>query len=283
MILRKPTWLKIRVISNEERKFLTGLIKEYELNTVCVEAKCPNLSDCWSRKTATFMINGRICTRNCRFCSVTTGKPEPLNPEEPLKVALAIRKLGLKYCVITSVTRDDLPDGGANQWAETILEIKKINPGVKVEVLIPDFKGNRDALNKIFSANPDVLGHNLETVKELYQKVRPEANYEISLEILKRSAEKGFITKTGIMVGLGETANQVKRLIDDVSEAGCKVLTIGQYLQPSKEHLSVARYVTPEEFENYHNYALARGIKYVFSAPLVRSSYHADEVFNQSA
>ncbi|HDN58798.1 MAG: lipoyl synthase [Candidatus Neomarinimicrobiota bacterium] len=283
MILRKPTWLKIRVISNEERKFLTGLIKEYGLNTVCVEAKCPNLSDCWSRKTATFMINGRICTRNCRFCSVTTGKPEPLNPEEPLKVALAIRKLGLKYCVITSVTRDDLPDGGANQWAETILEIKKINPGVKVEVLIPDFKGNRDALNKIFSANPDVLGHNLETVKELYQKVRPEANYEISLEILKRSAEKGFITKTGIMVGLGETANQVKRLIDDVSEAGCKVLTIGQYLQPSKEHLSVARYVTPEEFENYHNYALARGIKYVFSAPLVRSSYHADEVFNQSA
>ncbi|RKY48394.1 MAG: lipoyl synthase [Candidatus Neomarinimicrobiota bacterium] len=283
MTLRKPTWLKIRVISNEERKFLTGLIKEYGLNTVCVEAKCPNLSDCWSRKTATFMINGRICTRNCRFCSVTTGKPEPLNPEEPLKVALAIRKLGLKYCVITSVTRDDLPDGGANQWAETILEIKKINPGVKVEVLIPDFKGNRDALNKIFSANPDVLGHNLETVKELYQKVRPEANYEISLEILKRSAEKGFITKTGIMVGLGETANQVKRLIDDVSEAGCKVLTIGQYLQPSKEHLSVARYVTPEEFENYHNYALARGIKYVFSAPLVRSSYHADEVFNQSA
>jgi len=283
MILRKPTWLKIRVISNEERKFLTGLIKEYGLNTVCVEAKCPNLSDCWSRKTATFMINGRICTRNCRFCSVTTEKPEPLNPEEPLKVALAIRKLGLKYCVITSVTRDDLPDGGANQWAETILEIKKINPGVKVEVLIPDFKGNRDALNKIFSANPDVLGHNLETVKELYQKVRPEANYEISLEILKRSAEKGFITKTGIMVGLGETANQVKRLIDDVSEAGCKVLTIGQYLQPSKEHLSVARYVTPEEFENYHNYALARGIKYVFSAPLVRSSYHADEVFNQSA
>ncbi|MCD6099764.1 MAG: lipoyl synthase [Candidatus Marinimicrobia bacterium] len=283
MILRKPTWLKIRVISNEERKFLTGLIKEYGLNTVCVEAKCPNLSDCWSRKTATFMINGRICTRNCRFCSVTTGKPEPLNPEEPLKVALAIRKLGLKYCVITSVTRDDLPDGGANQWAETILEIKKINPGVKVEVLIPDFKGNRDALNKIFSANPDVLGHNLETVKELYQKVRPEANYEISLEILKRSAEKGFITKTGIMVGLGETANQVKRLIDDVSEAGCKVLTIGQYLQPSKEHLSVARYVTPEEFENYHNYALARGIKYVFSAPLVRSSYHANEVFNQSA
>lgn len=283
MILRKPTWLKIRVISNEERKFLTGLIKEYGLNTVCVEAKCPNLSDCWSRKTATFMINGRICTRNCRFCSVTTGKPEPLNPEEPLKVALAIRKLGLKYCVITSVTRDDLPDGGANQWAETILEIKKINPGVKVEVLIPDFKGNRDALNKIFSANPDVLGHNLETVKELYQKVRPEANYEISLEILKRSTEKGFITKTGIMVGLGETANQVKRLIDDVSEAGCKVLTIGQYLQPSKEHLSVARYVTPEEFENYHNYALARGIKYVFSAPLVRSSYHADEVFNQSA
>lgn len=283
MILRKPTWLKIRVISNEERKFLTGLIKEYGLNTVCVEAKCPNLSDCWSRKTATFMINGRICTRNCRFCSVTTGKPEPLNPEEPLKVALAIRKLGLKYCVITSVTRDDLPDGGANQWAETILEIKKINPGVKVEVLIPDFKGNRDALNKIFSANLDVLGHNLETVKELYQKVRPEANYEISLEILKRSAEKGFITKTGIMVGLGETANQVKRLIDDVSEAGCKVLTIGQYLQPSKEHLSVARYVTPEEFENYHNYALARGIKYVFSAPLVRSSYHADEVFNQSA
>jgi len=283
MILRKPTWLKIRVISNEERKFLTGLIKEYGLNTVCVEAKCPNLSDCWSRKTATFMINGRICTRNCRFCSVTTGKPEPLNPEEPLKVALAIRKLGLKYCVITSVTRDDLPDGGANQWAETILEIKKINPGVKVEVLIPDFKGNRDALNKIFSANPDVLGHNLETVKELYQKVRPEANYEISLEILKRSTEKGFITKTGIMVGLGETANQVKRLIDDVSEAGCKVLTIGQYLQPSKEHLSVARYVTPEEFENYYNYALAKGIKYVFSAPLVRSSYHADEVFNQSA
>jgi len=272
MTLRKPTWLKIRVISNEERKFLTGLIKEYGLNTVCVEAKCPNLSDCWSRKTATFMINGRICTRNCRFCSVTTGKPEPLNPEEPLKVALAIRKLGLKYCVITSVTRDDLPDGGANQWAETILEIKKINPGVKVEVLIPDFKGNKDALNKIFSANPDVLGHNLETVKELYQKVRPEANYEISLEILKRSTEKGFITKTGIMVGLGETANQVKRLIDDVSEAGCKVLTIGQYLQPSKEHLSVARYVTPEEFENYHNYALARGIKYVFSAPLFRSA-----------
>lgn len=279
MKLKKPQWLKIRVISNEERKFLTDLIAEYNLNTVCVEAKCPNISDCWSRKTATFMINGRVCTRNCRFCSVISGKPEPLNPQEPTKVALAVKKLGLKYCVITSVTRDDLPDGGAEQWAETITRIKETNPSTKVEVLIPDFKGDEDALEQIFNAKPDLLGHNLETVRELYEKVRPQADYKTSLKILKHSVERGFITKTGIMVGLGETTEQVKRLIDDISEIGCNVLTIGQYLQPTKGHLPVERYITPREFENYRNYALNKGIRYVFSAPLVRSSYHADEVF----
>lgn len=278
MRIRKPDWLKIKLTVNEELKFISNLLKDNNLNTVCVEARCPNLHECWARGIATFMICGDICTRNCRFCSVKHGIPSPLDEKEPEKIANVVKKLGLRYCVLTSVTRDDLPDGGAKHWADTVETIRKVNPGIKVEVLVPDFEGDKEALDCVFNSNPDVFAHNLETIKELYKKIRPQADYHRSLDLLKIAKNRGFITKTGIMVGLGEAKDKVFSLIDDISEIGVDIFTVGQYLQPTKDNLPVYRYVPPYEFDEFKSYAVSKGIKHVFSAPLVRSSYHAEDV-----
>jgi lipoic acid synthetase len=277
--LRKPPWLKIRLKSNPELAAVRQLIQQQGLHTVCESAHCPNLNDCWSRKTATFMILGEVCTRNCRFCAVGWGKPMPLDAAEPHRIAAAVQAMGLRYVVLTSVTRDDLLDGGAQHWAATIRAIRELNPDSLIEVLIPDFQGDIDALNTLFTAFPEVIGHNLETVPELYSRARPQANYHRSLEILRRAKEAGFVTKTGIMIGLGETAEQVQTLIRDAVAVGCDILTIGQYLQPTPAHLPVARYIGQAEFTAYQQYGLAAGLKHVYAGPLVRSSFHAAEVF----
>lgn len=277
--LRKPPWLKIRLKGSQELAAVRQLIQQQGLHTVCESARCPNLNDCWSRRTATFMILGEVCTRNCRFCAVAPGKPTMPDPAEPHRVAAAVQTMQLQYAVLTSVTRDDLADGGAGHWAATIQAIRELHPDCTIEVLIPDFQGDLRALQTLFAANPEVIGHNLETVPELYPRVRPQANYERSLTILHQAKEAGFVTKTGIMVGLGETAAQVQSLIDNIVATGCDILTIGQYLQPTPAHLPVARYIGQEEFTAYQQYGLAAGLKYVYAGPLVRSSYHAEEVF----
>ncbi len=274
----KPDWLKINSAINEEYISVRKILKEKNLHTVCEEAKCPNRGECWRKKTATIMILGDKCTRNCRFCAIGTNPDGIIDKNEPRKVAEAVKLLGLKYCVLTSVTRDDLDDGGAVIWAETILEIKKQTPEVKVEVLIPDFQGNKEALKIVLDVKPDVLAHNLETVKELYSVARPAADYQQSLEVIRSAKKYGAITKTGIMVGLGETIEQMKELMKDAKNAGADILTIGQYLQPTKKHLKVEKYVTPEQFEDYKKMALEIGFQAVMSAPLVRSSYCAEEL-----
>ncbi|PIS29236.1 MAG: lipoyl synthase [Candidatus Marinimicrobia bacterium CG08_land_8_20_14_0_20_45_22] len=274
----KPDWLKVKITVNDNFRDLRKIVNDNHLHTVCRSAHCPNISDCWQRRTATLMILGNICTRNCRFCAIETGRLMPIDPDEPAKVGRAVNLMGLKYAVITSVTRDDLPDGGAAVWAETIREIRRQNPGCKVEVLIPDFRGNISALETVLDAKPDVLGHNLETVRSLYPIARPQADYEQSLRVLAESKKRGAVTKTGIMVGLGETHKQVLDLMKDALNAGGDILTIGQYLQPTKNHLPVERYVTPDEFEVYHQEGLRLGFRVVFSSPLVRSSFHAEEV-----
>ena len=274
----KPDWLKINSTINEEYISVRKILKEKNLHTVCEEAKCPNRGECWRKKTATIMILGDKCTRNCRFCAIGTNPDGIIDKNEPRKVAEAVKLLGLKYCVLTSVTRDDLDDGGAVIWAETILEIKKQTPEVKVEVLIPDFQGNEEALKIVLDVKPDVLAHNLETVKELYSVARPAADYQQSLEVIRSAKKYGAITKTGIMVGLGETIEQMKELMKDAKNAGADILTIGQYLQPTKKHLKVEKYVTPEQFEDYKKMALEIGFQAVMSAPLVRSSYCAEEL-----
>ncbi|MBN2279054.1 MAG: lipoyl synthase [Candidatus Marinimicrobia bacterium] len=277
----KPDWLKINSEINEEYITVRKILKARHLHTVCEEAKCPNRGECWRKRTATIMILGEKCTRNCRFCAVGTNPSGAVDYDEPQKVAEAVELLGLKYCVLTSVTRDDLDDGGAELWAQTIEAIKQRTPHVKVEVLIPDFQGNESALKKVLDAKPDVLAHNLETVKELYPIARPAANYRQSLEVLRRSKDYGAITKTGIMVGLGEQAEQVRELLMDAVKAGCDILSVGQYLQPTKKHLEVAEYVTPEQFEKYRDMAMDIGFRAVMSAPLVRSSYHAEELMEK--
>ncbi|RKY51982.1 MAG: lipoyl synthase [Candidatus Neomarinimicrobiota bacterium] len=277
---RKPEWLKVKFTVGENFRDIRNIVHKHNLHTVCEEAHCPNQSECWERRAATFMILGDTCTRNCRFCAVNSGNPNPIDKDEPKNVGRAVKLMGLKYCVITSVTRDDLYDGGAEIWAETISEIKRQNPDCKVEVLIPDFKGNNDALETVLNAKPDVLGHNLETIKDLYPAARPQANYEQSLWVLKESKKRGAITKTGIMVGLGETKEQVLELMQDAIDAGCDIFTAGQYLQPTKNHLLIDRYVHPNEFEFYKTEGLRMGFRAVMSGPLVRSSYHADEQVN---
>lgn len=273
---RKPEWLRKKI----DPSALTGmqaLMRSLSLHTVCESADCPNRGECFRSGTATFMILGNVCTRNCRFCAVEKGIPSASDPEEPEHLAEAAKKLGLKHVVITSVTRDDLIDGGARQFADTITATKKALPESTIEVLIPDFKGSEEALDTVIKAAPDIINHNLETVKSLYTKVRPQAVYERSLELLERVGKCGVISKTGIMVGLGETKEEVYGLFDDISGIGCDMLTIGQYLQPSKNHLPIAEYIAPEQFEDYKKAALERGIKYVASSPLVRSSYNAAE------
>ncbi|HOO60250.1 MAG TPA: lipoyl synthase [Candidatus Mcinerneyibacteriales bacterium] len=278
---RKPEWLKSKQIPTEEEQKVRRLMKNLHLNTVCREARCPNRVECFNRGTATFLIMGDTCTRRCRFCNVNKGKPQPLDKEEPRHVAEAVKALGLKYVVITSVTRDDLPDGGAAHFASVIRKVREIDPGVGIEVLIPDFQGDSDSLNTVLDARPDVLNHNVETVSRLYEAVRPGAVYERSLELLARAKtiNPSIKTKSGLMVGLGETDAELYGVFADLRKAGCDLLTIGQYLAPTKEHYPVADYILPEKFEEYRAKALEMGFLDAASGPLVRSSYKAGEMF----
>ena len=280
---KKPDWLKVR-FNQEAVDEVAALMRDLKLTTVCREANCPNLGECYRKHTATFMILGEICTRNCRFCNVTTGKPLPPDPEEPENVALAAQALKLRHVVLTCATRDDLPDGGAEHFARTVRAIREKCPTATVETLISDMKMNTAALDTVIAAHPEVLNHNVETVKELQSVIRPQARYERSLDVLRYCKQKDptILTKTGFMVGLGETDEQIDRLMDDNLETGCDILTIGQYLQPSPQHHPLARYVTPEEFARYKETALRKGFRHVASAPLARSSYKAWEVLEDA-
>jgi len=282
----KPEWLKIRLGDPTNQNHVLQLIEGLNLHTVCQEAKCPNIFECWSDRTATFMLGGDICTRHCGFCAVGKGAPIELDPEEPRHVAEAVAHLNLAHTVITSVNRDDLPDGGAAHWAETVRQVRTVNPHCKVEVLIPDFNGDEAALNTVLDAQPDVLNHNTETIARLYRRVRPDADYQQSLTLLQRAAarrdheRRGMLTKSGIMVGLGETFDEVVTLMHDLRSVSCDIMTIGQYLQPHARRLPVERYVTPEEFAEWHRIGMTLGFSHVQSSPLTRSSYHAREQAN---
>lgn len=279
---RKPHWLKVRLPGDENYIKVRNLVKQSDLHTVCESAHCPNIGECWSRKTATFMIMGDVCTRNCRFCAVKSGKPAPLDQQEPKKIANAVRTLGLKYAVITSVTRDDLTDGGADHFAKTIHEIRNSNPDCQIEVLIPDFQGSEKALQIVFSARPDILNHNIETAPRLYTIARPKADYQQSLRVLKFAFEWGLTTKSGLMVGLGESLEEIIRTMEDLSAVKCKLLTIGQYLAPSQNHLPIARFVPLSEFDHLKEKGCEMGFDHIEASPLVRSSYHAEEQFHAS-
>jgi len=282
VILRKPPWLKKRIPPLQDLQRVKSILAETDLHTVCEEARCPNLGECFSQGTATILILGRICTRGCGFCAIEHGLPAPLNGAEPERVAQAVKKMGLRYVVITSVTRDDLPDGGASHFAKTIQAIRALDPTIRVEVLIPDFKGDVDCLDKVLRASPDVLNHNVETIPRLYPSVRPEANYKRSLDLLKKSKEScpNVHTKSGFMLGLGETKQEVLDLLRDLREVGCDFLTIGQYLQPHTNRLPVVRYIPPEEFEAYRKIGEGMGFEMVSSGPFVRSSFHASQMFD---
>ena len=277
--LRKPAWLKVRAFSGEDFDRVQNLLRHLHLNTVCQAANCPNRGECFSRGTATFLILGPLCTRGCTFCNIDTGRPTEVDPEEPGRVAAAAAALSLKHVVVTSVTRDDLPDGGAAQFASTVAEIRKSLPGATVEILTPDFRNVTDtAVDIISAARPDIFNHNLETVPDLYPGVRPGADYNCSLDLLRRVKEKsGVTTKSGLMVGLGEERNQLRQVFKDLVDAGISILTIGQYLAPSRNHHPVVRYVSPEEMEAIGTEARESGIPGVISSPLVRSSYHAEQ------
>ena len=275
---RKPEWIRAKLPGGEKFHDLRGLITGHSLHTVCEEARCPNMGECWADGVATIMILGDVCTRSCGFCHVKTGRPPVLDLDEPARVAEAVRIMNLKYVVITSVNRDELPDGGAGVWAETIRRTHAACPATSVEVLIPDFCGKWEALQKVIDAEPEVLNHNMETVRSRYRVVRPQAKYDRSIELLRRGKDAGLVTKTGIMVGIGERDEEVLELMDDVrSGANCDILTIGQYLQPTRNHLPVDRWVDPDRFEFFSEQGLARGFKVVESGPMVRSSYHADK------
>lgn len=272
----KPPWLKVKLPSGENYRFVRNVIDENRLHTVCESAHCPNMGECWGAGTATLMLLGNICTRSCGFCAVLTGRPTELDWEEPERVARAVELMKLQHCVLTSVNRDELKDGGAEIWARTIRAIKTRCPGTTIEVLLPDFKGNWDALYRVLEEKPDVVSHNMETVPRLYRQVRPQAKYERSLEFIRRTKEAGLRTKSGAMLGIGETHEEILALMQDLLDHGCDVLTLGQYLQPTPQHLPVQRFVTPEEFEMYRQIGLEMGFDYVESGPLVRSSYHSE-------
>lgn len=273
---RLPEFLKRPIIDTDKTRTVRKILKSNCLNTVCEGARCPNKNECYSNHTATFLIMGSVCTRNCRYCNISCQRPEPLDENEPLHVAQAVKNLGLKYAVITSVTRDDLPDGGANHFAKCINEIRKISPNTKIEILTPDFKGNGESLNTIIKAHPDVFNHNIETARDIFKTARPQGNYDTSLGVLKYVKENSDIkTKSGFMIGLGEDIEQIKQTITDLYSVNCDILTIGQYIQPSKEHLPVAKYYNPEEYEELKDIAKNIGIKYFQIGPLVRSSYNA--------
>ena len=274
---RKPSWLKMKMPAGEEYVKLLNLVNDQRLHTVCQSAKCPNMGECWAAGTATLMILGDVCTRSCGFCHIATGRPPTLDLDESKRVGHAVATMNLKHAVITSVNRDELPDGGAAVWADTIREIRAQAPGTSVEVLIPDFCGNWDALQKVLDEKPDILNHNIESVPRLYKQVRPQAKYRRSLELLKIAKGQGFVTKTGMMLGLGEEAHEIEAVIDDLVAISCDILTLGQYLQPTPNHLPVARWVHPDEFESWKSHGESRGLRHVEAGPLVRSSYHAEK------
>lgn len=273
---RLPEFLKRPIIDTDTTRNVRKILKHNCLNTVCENARCPNKNECYTKNTATFLIMGNNCTRNCRYCNISCNRPEPLVPQEPKHIAKAVKDLGLKYAVITSVTRDDLPDGGAQHFANCIYEIRKISPDVKIEILTPDFKNKKEALDIIINAHPDVFNHNIETVRAVFKTARPQGNYDTSLEVLKYIKQNSDIqTKSGMMIGLGETFAQIKETIEDLYSVGCDILTIGQYIQPSKEHLPVAKYYSLEEYEELKKLTASIGIKNYQIGPLVRSSYNA--------
>jgi lipoic acid synthetase len=273
---RRPDWLRVKLPYGESFRSVRNIIDDHSLHTVCESARCPNMGECWGEGTATFMILGNVCTRACSFCAVATGRPTELDTQEPERVARAIQLMRVKHAVITSVNRDELQDGGASIWADTIRAVKTLTPEVTMETLIPDFKAKWDALYLVTDEKPEVISHNMETVKRLYRKVRPQAKYERSLEQIQRTKERGIRTKSGIMVGLGETPDEVYEIMDDLAAHGCDVMTLGQYLQPTHMHLPVVEFIHPEVFEHYRERGLQAGLKYVESGPLVRSSYHSE-------
>lgn len=273
---KKPEWLKVKLPIGENYKMVRSLVEEYQLHTICQSGNCPNMGECWGAGTATFMILGDTCTRSCSFCAVKTGRPKEYDTDEPRRVAEAIKLMGVKHAVLTSVNRDELPDRGAEIWRQTILAIKAVSPATTIESLIPDVKGNWHALEVMAGAGQEVVSHNMETVESLYRKVRPQAKYSRSLEQIKRTKAFGKRTKSGIMVGLGESQVEIFKAMDDLVEHGCDVLTLGQYLQPTKMHLEVAEFVHPDVFAMYKEVGIAKGFQFVESGPLVRSSYHAE-------
>jgi len=276
-VKRKPDWLKIKIPKGNNYSKLKGIVTDNGLHTICSSGQCPNMGECWGAGTATFMIAGEICTRSCKFCATQSGKPLPLDPEEPSKIAHSIHLMNLRHVVITSVDRDDLKDGGAAHWAATILEIKKVNPGITIEVLIPDFDDRKELINLIAQAGPDIISHNLETVERLTSLVRSRAKYQTSLNVIQKISETRKVSKSGIMLGLGERRDEILTTMDDLVKRGCEIFTMGQYLQPSKAHLEVSEYIHPDEFALLKEEGLNRGFRIVESAPLVRSSYHAEK------
>ncbi|MCK4996197.1 MAG: lipoyl synthase [Thermoplasmatales archaeon] len=278
---RHPDWLKVKIGGGQNFVKMKSLLRNAKLHTICEEAKCPNIAECFGCGTAVFLILGDTCTRNCRYCNVKHGDPLPLNPDEPKDVAESVKELDLRYVVVTSVTRDDLDDGGANVFYETVKEIKELNKDCKIEVLIPDFKGDKDALRKVIDSNPDVVNHNIEVAEDLFPEIRPNGDYSTSLDVLKtiKKIDKNTLTKSGFMIGLGENKEQIVKTMKNLREVGVDFLTIGQYLQPTREHAEIKRYYTPEEFNKFKDIALDLGFKHVESGPLVRSSYHAEKAF----
>lgn len=277
--ISKPDWLKIKITEGERYAKTSAIVKSHNLHTICESGRCPNIGECWGRGTATFMIGGEVCTRTCGFCATKIGKTDELDIFEPLKVAKSIKLMGVEYCVITSVNRDDLADEGAEHWYRTIVKVKELNPEVGIEVLIPDFHARPELIQRVLDARPHVVSHNMETVKRLTPEVRSHAIYEVSLATLSYIASSGFVAKSAVMLGLGETDEEVYELMDDLLDAGCRILTLGQYLQPTFKHLRVEEFVTPEKFLHFKDVALKKGFDYVESGPLVRSSYLAERAY----
>lgn len=275
--VKKPEWLKISIGTNARYTETKRIVDTHKLHTICSSGRCPNLGECWGKGTATFMIGGAICTRSCKFCNTLSGKPLPLDAQEPARVAESVRLMKLDHAVVTSVDRDDLPDLGADHWAATIRAIKELNPNTTLETLIPDFQGREELIRMVTDARPDIISHNMETVRRITPLVRSVATYDRSLEVIRRIAESGITAKSGIMVGLGETPDEVEQTMDDLLANGCRILTIGQYLQPSRKHYPVHEYVTPEQFTRYKEIGEKKGFATVESGPLVRSSYHAEK------
>jgi lipoic acid synthetase len=274
---KKPSWLKVKLPIGKEYSMVREIVSEHKLHTICQSGNCPNMGECWGAGTATFMILGNICTRSCGFCSVATGKPEAVDPFEPLRVAKSIKLMGIKHGVITCVDRDDLADGGAEIWVQTIRKIRELSPSTTMETLIGDFQGKWENLQLVINESPEIISHNLETVRRLTKQVRVQAKYDRSLELLKRVSDAGIPAKSGIMLGLGESRQEIMEAMDDLRKSNVSILTLGQYLQPTKDHLPVIEFITPETFAEYKTIGLEKGFRYVESGPLVRSSYHAEK------